>query len=169
MKKNIKQKILVLVDPNEPIEYILEYIQKLAKQFDANLECFSVRKVAELIDVENPLSAMRVLNGCSLEIDNQMKEIRSIMYDRFKTHIKTSFALGHVNHEIENKINRFKPDIIVLGKRKTRTFNFLGDNVEEFISQKYEGIVLRASNYNDNKFLNINKSLQMDESFNTSQ
>ena len=53
--------------------------------------------------------------------------------------------LGNLKNEISNYISIHKPDIIVIGKRKSKILGILGDNISDFILKIFDGIIMIAS------------------------
>lgn len=163
--ENRKYKVLVLLDLNESFDVISNYITKLAKLIDAEFEFFSVKKPTEIITTDSQLSAMRSINRDCIETDKKIKEVIKPIIHSLGSRVKTSFAFGNIKTEIESCLNDLNPDIVVLGKRKQKTFNLIGDRIENFVSQNYKGTVLIASSDNlslstsfeNQKMANLNK------------
>lgn len=147
MKTN-KYKILVLSDLNNSTDVILKSTISLAKIVGGNITFFHVKKPTEVIKQDNQFSAMRTINS---EYNTADKEIKKALKSASKTHhinIKYKVAIGHVKSEIKNHIKEVAPDIIVLGKRKQKVLNFIGDNMTQFVLKHHDGALMIAAEEN---------------------
>ena len=50
--------------------------------------------------------------------------------------------------EISDYIKAHKPDIVVIGKRKSGPFNFAGDNITDLVMKSHDGAIMIASDEN---------------------
>jgi hypothetical protein len=146
--KEKRYKILVLSDLKKNTQNVLKSTASFAKIINADIHFFYIKKATEVIKNDNQLSAKRAINEESFIIDKKIKKLLSSFSKDNKTTINFSFAIGNVKNEIGNYLNKNKPDIIFLGKRKSKYFNFLGDNITDFIIQKHKGSVIIASEEN---------------------
>ena len=147
MKSN-NYKILVLSDLKEKANQTLIYAANLSKEIDAEVECFYVKKATEIIDTENPLSALREISDVCNKTEKTIKSFVAPISIETDVQIKSTFAFGNVKNEIENCINRTQPDMIILGERQQKRFNFFGDNITGFIYKNYDGVVMVATDTN---------------------
>ncbi|PQV45244.1 hypothetical protein CLV33_11411 [Jejuia pallidilutea] len=152
MKKN-KNKVLVLLDLNAPTDEIISYTAKLAEEINADYEFFAVKKPTEIVNTDSQLSAMRSINRDYIDVTNKIKAIVAPLSNHVKVNVKTSFAIGNVKTEIENKLNKTKPNIVVIGKRKQKNFNFMGDHITNVLYKKNDIAVLVASKNNTSNIL----------------
>ena len=149
MKKN-KYKILVLSDLKKSTGMTLKSTISLAKIIGANIDFFYVKKPTDIIERESQLSAMRTINSEFKATDKKIKKIIDPFSKDYDIQINSQFAFGNVKHEIDKYLLENKPDIVVLGKRKSKSFSFVGDNMIDFILEKHHGVVMIAAN--DNTF-----------------
>jgi predicted peroxiredoxin len=147
MKSN-KYKILVLSDLKETASQTLIYAANLSKEMDADVEVFYVKKATEIIETENPLSAIRVISDVCNKTDKKIKKFVAPISKQTDVHIKTAFAFGNVKNEIECCINTSQPDMIILGERTHKRFKFFRDNITRFVYNNYNGVVLVATGNN---------------------
>ncbi|WP_296317060.1 universal stress protein [Winogradskyella sp. UBA3174] len=143
--KNDKYKILVLSDLKEKSAQALSYAAKLSNEIDANVELFYVKEATEIMQTENPLSAMRILSEVCNQTDKKVKDLVTPISKQNYIKIKTTFAFGNVKNEIKNSINMSQPDMIIMGERKQKRFNFLGDNITRLVKNNFEGVVFVAT------------------------
>ncbi|MDG1728787.1 MAG: universal stress protein [Algibacter sp.] len=146
--KNNKYKILVLSDLKEKSVQALSYAAKLSKEIDANVEFFYVKSAIEVAQIENPLSAIRLITDVGNQTDKKIKDLVTPISKENNIKIKRTFAFGNVKNEIQNCINTSQPDIIILGERKQKRFNFLGDNITRLVHKNYAGVVFVATDKN---------------------
>jgi hypothetical protein len=114
----------------------------MAKMINAEIEVFHVTKPSEIVDSENQLSAMRTINSKHKTVDKKIKNLITPLEKDFGMNIPYTFAFGNVKNEIGAYIKNRRPDIIVLGKRKSKPFNLIGDSITEFVLNVHDGVVL---------------------------
>lgn len=143
--KNNRYKLLILSDLKEGTINTLKSAISLAKMIGADIDFFHVKKPIEVVETFSQLSAMRSINKEHIVTEKKIKDLLSSTTKDIDLKVKTSFSLGNVKNEIENKINNSKPDIIVLGKRKYNSLKFIGDNITDFVLSIHKGPVLMVS------------------------
>jgi nucleotide-binding universal stress UspA family protein len=148
MKKEKKYKILVLSDLKENTQSVLKSTVSFAKIIDADIHFFYTKKPSEIVKNDNQLSAKRAINEEYFIVDKKIKKLISSFSKDSNININYSFSFGNVKNEIDNYLNKNKPDIVVIGKRKTKYLSFLGDNITDFVLQKHNGSVIIASEKN---------------------
>lgn len=159
MKKNInKHKILVLSDLKNATSNILKSTISLAKMVNGDIHFFYVKKPTEIVEKDNQLSANRAINQEHNIIENKIQNLIAPISNDYGVNINYSYSFGNVKNEIDKCIAEHKPDIIVLGKKQSKSLNFIGDNITAFILKKYPGIVMIADNQN---YLEPNKELSL--------
>lgn len=154
MKKNYK--ILVLSDLNQSTSNTLKSSISLAKIVNAEINFFHVKNPTDVVDTENQLSAMRAINDDYIITNNKIRNIIDPICNTYNIAVNHKFTTGNLKNEIQKYIEENKPDIIVLGKRKSKLVNFIGDNITQFVLNKHKGIIVIA---NGNKVLEPNKEL----------
>ena len=154
--KNNKYKILVLSDLKESSESLLESTLSLAERVHGDIEFFHVKKPSDIVEKENQLNAIRNIKEEYKLADKKLKSLTSSVSKDYN--INYNIAFGNVKNEIEKHIKNSHPDIIVLGKRKSKSFNFIGDNITRFILKNYNGTIFIASNKDT---LKSNKTLSL--------
>lgn len=153
-----KYKIVVLSDLGKSASRTLKSTVSLAKMINGEIELFNVKKPTDIVEKENQLSAMRTINSQHTKTDKKMRNLIKPMSEVYGVDINYSLALGNIKNEIENFIKEKKPDIIVLGNRKAKPFNFVGDNIAQFVLNNYKGVIMIA---NDNNVLEPNNEITM--------
>ena len=146
--KNNKYKILVLSDLKDKSNQVLSYAAKLSNEIDASLEFFYAKSAAEISQIENPFLVISTIRDTCNKIDREVKHLVTPISKENNTKIKTTFAFGNVKNEIKNFIKTSQPDMIILGERKQRRFNFLGDNITQLVHKNFEGVVFVATEKN---------------------
>jgi nucleotide-binding universal stress UspA family protein len=163
----MKNKILVLSDINSSTTGILTNALNLAKIVSGEITLFCVKKPTDIVENDSQLSAMRIINKKFLETENQIKSVISVLSNEEKIRISHKISFGNLKDEINKQIKATKPDIIVLGKQKSKIFSFLGDNIIDFILKEFAGtimitsdkITLKANSELSLGLLNENKNL----------
>jgi len=130
----------------------------LAKIINAELEVFHVTKPSDIVASENQLSAMRTINSKHKSVDKKIQNLITPIEKDFGINIPYSFAFGNLKNEIGGYIKKRRPDIIVLGKRKSKPFSLIGDSISEFVLNAHDGVVLITS---DNAVLLPNNQISL--------
>ena len=142
---NKNYKILVLSDLKEPITSVLKSTITLAKMIGADIQFFHVKRASEIVETENQLSAMRKINREYITTDKKIRKEVFSFSSNFDVSINYAFSFGNVKEEIVKYIKDYKPDVIVLGKRKKNPLSIIGDNVTQFIMKNHKGAIMIAS------------------------
>ncbi len=164
-----KYKIVVLSDLNSSTRTTLKSTVSLAKIVNGDIEVFSVKRPTDIVDKENQLSAIRTINSLHTKTDKKIQNLIQPISKDYEIAIKYSFAFGNIKNEISNFIKKSRPDIIVLGKRKPRPFNFIGDNITQFVLNTFKGVIMIATDKNalePNKEISLGMLNNLEPSFN---
>tara|TARA_R110001632_G_scaffold107700_3_gene217407 strand:+ start:11871 stop:12680 length:810 start_codon:yes stop_codon:yes gene_type:complete len=146
MKNNYK--ILILSDLKSGTKSILKSSISLAKMIHGDLHFFHVKGAMDIVEKDNQLSAIRSINSEYKTINKQIQNLITPISEEYGVSINTKFSFGNVKSEIEKYIKEIQPDIIVLGKKKTNAFNFIGNHITDFILKTHAGIIMIASKNN---------------------
>lgn len=143
-------KILVISDLKDRAEKTLNTAAKLAKTLNRELYFLSVSKPLEIVGNESQLTALRNINQKqSKAIDDIKNLIKPSQEEGLSVDFKHS--IGNVKNEILAHIKVLQPEIIVLGKRKKKSLNIIGDKLTDAILKHHEGIVILADEKEDPK------------------
>ena len=153
-----KQKILVLSDLNKSTINTIKSSVSIAKIVNADINFFYIKRPTEVVKKESQLSAMRTINQECFSIDKTIKSLIAPISKDYNIDIEHTFKIGNLKDELADYIDKNKPDIIVLGKRKTKIINFMGDNLTKFILKKHKGTIVIADDINP---LEPNKELSL--------
>ena len=140
-------KIAVFSDLNKGSNTALKYAIGLSKMINASIDFFYVKEASRIVESENQLSAMRSINE---EYTLTKKKIEALIISTSNKHdvpVTYSFSFGNVKNEIEKYIAENMPEIIVLGKRKSKKI-LGGDRVTEFVLKAFKGKIIIAANGN---------------------
>ena len=153
-----KCKILVLSDLDASTAKIIKNGVNLAKIVDGEINFFCVKKATDIVEKESQLSAMRTINEKFLEVDNSIKKIIKEQSKSEGIKIDYKISFGNLKNEISNQISEINPDIIVLGKSKSKVLSFIGDNIIDHILKEYSGTVMVVS---ENNLLEANSKISL--------
>lgn len=145
---NNKYKILVLSDLKDTSSTALKSTIGLAKMIDADIHLFYVKNPTDIIEKDNQLSAIRVINDEYTSTNKKLENVVKSFSKVYGIGIDYKFEIGNVKNEIDTYIKKVQPDIIVLGKRKSKPLNFIGDNIIGFVLKKFDGVIMIAGNEN---------------------
>lgn len=151
-------KLLVLTDLHRSLSKMLKVTVGMAKMINGEIEVFHVKKPADIVTSDNQLSAMRTINSKHKTIDKKIQNLITPVEKESGMKIPYSFAFGNVKNEISAYIKKQRPDIIVLGKRKSKPFNLIGDSITEFVLNVHDGVVLITT---DNDVLLPNEEISL--------
>lgn len=169
MKSN-KYKILVLSDLKKSTSTTLKSTVSLAKMINGDIEFFHVKKPTDIVEKENQLSAMRTINEKYIITRKKIEKLIKSISEDYGVNVKHSFTFGNIKNEIANHIEKVKPDIIVVGKRRQKPINLIGDNLTSFVLKKHDGLIFIASDKNTiepNKELTLGVLNATEKSFNS--
>lgn len=145
MKTN-KYKILVLSDTKNPINNSFKSAVGLAKMIDGEITILNVKKPSEVIKEDNQFSAMREINNQYKSSKNKIKNAVRYASEKYGINATYTFTIGQVKHEIDAFLFNYKPDIIVIGKRKPNILRFTGDRLCQHIISTFTGPILVTDN-----------------------
>lgn len=145
---NKKYKILILSDLKDSAGTTLKSTISLAKLIDGEVNFFYVKKPIDIIKNDNQLSAAREINNEYKVIDKKMQKLVSPYAEEYDIKINHKYAIGNVKTEIKNYINKHKPDIVVIGKRKIKPLSFIGDDITKYVLKEHDGAIMIAANTN---------------------
>ncbi len=140
-----KQQIAVITDLEGDISYLLKSAVSFAKMINGEIQVLSVKKPTQVIGKGNQLSAMRSINQNYILTDKQIKNIVQPIMEKYSVPINYSSTFGNIKSEIERYLTANKPDILVLGRRKSKPFNTTDDRIINFVLSIFEGTILIVS------------------------
>ena len=141
MERN-KHKIALFTDLQEDISGLLKSAVSLAQMINGEIEVLNVTKPTAVIGKENQLSAMRSLNREYILADKRMKDILSPIIDNYGVPVNYSSTFGNIRNEIDRYLRENNPDIIVLGRHKSKHFNTAENRIINFVLSVFKGTVL---------------------------
>ena len=144
MKTN-KHKIALFTDLQGDISSLLKSAVSLAQMINGEIEVLNVTKPTAVIGKENQLSAMRSLNREYILTDKRMKDILSPIIDNYGVAVNYSSTFGNIRNEIDRYLRENNPDIIVLGRLKSKHFNTAENRIINFVLSVFKGTVLIVS------------------------
>lgn len=146
MKTN-DYKILVLSDLKESSNPILIYAAKLANEIDAKVELLHVKGISDILYSENPLTVNEKINDIHNLMNKKMVDYVQPVSKHDNIDIETTFAFGNIKNTIENHIKTTNPDMIILGKSKTKRFKWLNNSLIDFVRNIYDGVIFEATQH----------------------
>ncbi len=146
--KNNRYKILVLSDLKNSTNSTLKSSVSLAKMINGDVDFFHVKKATDIVEYESQLSAIRTINKLHTTTNTKIQHLIDTISKDYDIKISHNHAFGNVKNEISEYIQVNKPDIVVIGKRKSNPFNFTGDNITDFVMKNHDGAIMIASDEN---------------------
>lgn len=164
-----KYKLLVLSDLKDSMISTLKSTISLAQMINGEIAFFHVKNPSELINKESQLSAIRSINHEHTKTENKIRDITKSFSEEFGIKIAYSFTFGNVKNEIGEYIKKHRPDIIVLGKKKSNPLNLIRDNITHFVLRKHAGVIMMVDHKNalePDKELSLGVLNGMEKAFN---
>jgi len=146
--KNNRYKILLLSDLKNSTNSTLKSSVCLAKMINGDVDFFHVKRATEVVESDSQLSAIRTINKLHTTTSTEIQHLIDTISKDYDIKISHNHAFGNVKSEISEYIQANKPDIVVIGKRKSNPFNFTGDNITDFVMKNHDGAIMIASNKN---------------------
>ena len=140
-KTETKHKILVLTDLKETTDSVLNHATGLAGLVNSEVLFLHVKKPSSIVGGENQFSAMRNINKDYVTTSKRI----AALADQLGESVNYNLVYGSVRGEIRKVLNDFKPDTIILGKRKPKFAKLVGDGVLDFVLKKHDGAVVIAA------------------------
>ncbi len=136
-----KYRISVLLDLAKASETILTNAVQLAKAIDGSVSVFHVKPALSLVNRESQLSAIRNIRDGEKNARNTLQKLVKTVGEKEALPISFSMTSGNVKSRIKNYLAEEQPDIVVLGKPRSRT-KLIGDSVTDFVMSKAKAHVL---------------------------
>lgn len=141
--KTQHNKILTLINVEEPIAAIVESTVNLAKTFNAEVQFLYVRKPKDLTRTVNQVAVIRSMT----EQRNAIARFKILVKKAKQAHgldLGYSIIDGPLRKTIEAQMQAYNPDLIVLGKRTPNSVRLFGHQVTEFVLKRFDGPLLIA-------------------------
>ena len=143
-----KYRLLVLMDKSNESKNALVNAINLAKLINGSIEVFQVKKITNEVKNGNHIAIVRAINDEKIQQKKEFRNIVNLVAKKEGLPVTCNFTYGNVKNEIKNHIEKTKPDIVVIGKRKKKIINFLGDGITKSLLKNHNGAVLISG---DNK------------------
>ncbi|MBQ0736153.1 universal stress protein [Aquimarina celericrescens] len=140
--QDYKYRLLVLSDLSKSSETALKNAVQLAKVIRGRVEVLCVKSPADIADYENQFSAMRAIQEDSREVQTKLKNVVRKTEKEEGITIPFQISYGNIKQTIKEKIDELQPDLVLLGKRKSKLLNFSGHGITKFVLTKCAANVL---------------------------
>lgn len=140
-----KHKIVVLSDLKDSTATSLKTAISLAKKTDASIHFFHVKKPTDVVVTDNQLSAKRAINSQFTQTNKEISELVSEFSQKYDINITSSFTFGNIKNEIDLFLEDTNPNIIVIGKRRSKSISALGDKISKHVLKKKGKTIIIAS------------------------
>lgn len=157
MKKQTT-KIVVLTDLKKSMGPLLRSTIGLSKMVNGNIELLHVKKMLDVVKKENQLSAIRSMNHEYAAADKKIQKTIKTFSEEYGVPINCSLSFGNLKGEISEFLKKHQPDIVVLGRKRSKTLDVFGDNIAQYILGQYDGTLLIVDN---KKAFEPNKDLSL--------
>ncbi|WP_062062354.1 universal stress protein [Aquimarina longa] len=141
-----KYRFLVLFDQTKSSYTALNDAVNMAKVVNAGIDILYVKSPIEVARHDNQIAVMRTMNTERATSKKKMQKLVNTIADLENIPIIYSFTFGNVITEIQKHITRTQPDVVVIGKRKNKIVNFLGDGLTSYLLKNHKGNILISGN-----------------------
>ena len=148
-KKKNNFSILVLTDFSESSRIALRNAAKFAKLVNGSVGAYHVRSLQALTEEENHISLSRRRCAQQMETHAVAEEMLSRIAEEEGVEVKFSMDFGNVKNCVMSKVNSAHPDLLILGKRKSKVLNVLGDRLTRFVIKNCQTSVLVSSSQSE--------------------
>ena len=123
---------------------------KTKRRFLPNLQSkrYYIAEEDKWVTLKVSSEAIRTINKEYINVNKKIQNLINPICDEYGIKIDYSFTFGNLKNEVNAYIKEHQPDIIVLGKRKSKSLNFVGDNMTQFVLDKHDGVIMLATNKN---------------------
>jgi len=144
--KNIKSSynLLVLSDFTKTSDTALKKAIDIAKVINGTIQLFHVSRSVDIVKYENQISALRTINEKCFSIRKKLKDLADAIAEKENIKITYDFTIGNVKNEIQKRIKKTNPDIVIIGKRKKTFMDFLKGGLTKFLLHRHPEIILIA-------------------------
>jgi len=137
-----KYQLLVLLDLTKNSYAALRNAINMAKIINGTIDIFHVSPPLDVVRYENQISTIRAIDETRMITEKKLRDLVRIIAEEENITITYDFTFGNVKNEIQNHITKINPDIVVIGKRKKKLVNFLGDGITKFLLNQHSGVIL---------------------------
>ena len=139
---NPKYKLLVLFNESKTAITALNNAVNLAKTIDGSIDILHVKPATCVTNNSSQFAIMRTISDTTRNAKKKMNQLVSNLAKDSNIQISHNFTIGHVANEIQDHIDRTQPDIVVIGKRKAKILDFLGDGLTAHLLKHHKGELL---------------------------
>ncbi len=148
--ENLNQpfQILTLMDFSKASYAALKSAVNLAKITNGTIEILHVGAAKDIAEQENQMAAMRSIYENKLSLKKKLSNLTQLIQKEENVPAHFTLSIGNIKNEVNDAIQTFEPDVVVLGKRKKKVVNFLGDGVTKHLLGSFKGGILLAGEEN---------------------
>lgn len=139
---NSDYSILVLTDLSEASKIALRNATKLAKLVNGKVSAYNVQPVKQFTEEENQLSLGRKLSENYKRTQAKAKRLISAIGEEEDMEIGFTMDWGNVKNCILNKVEDTRPDMVILGRRKSKLTDLLRVGVTQFVIDNCDASIL---------------------------
>ena len=145
MKKKNNYKVAVLSNLKTGSDTALKNAIGFARMIDGEVEIFHVKSSADVVRTDNQFSALRSMKDEFAATDKNIRKFIDPIASEYDVKISHHLGFGNIKKEIDDYLNSTRPDIVVMGRRKSNPLDFIGDGVTEHVLSHFDGIIMIAS------------------------
>ncbi len=126
-------------DQSKHFQVALQNAVNLAKMINGSVDLLYVKSPSQVASFDNQLAALRELHQESDTARKTMKDVVDLITASEQIPITYNLTFGNIINEVQQHINKTRPDIIVVGKRRTKITNLFGVDLTTYLLKNYQG------------------------------
>ncbi len=144
METKTSYKIAVLTDLSDNANDTIKSAVELSRLVNGSVDLLYTKSISDVVTSENQMSAMRSMDEAYGQARLKIRTLIKSASTSEDQKISHNIVFGNVKREIKKYLNDNNPDVVVLGKRKSRLINGLGDGITQYVLKHHKGEVMIA-------------------------
>jgi len=136
-KPNSKYKLLVLFNESKAANIALNNAINLAETINGSIDILCVKPPTDVTKSSNQLAVMRDISDVERDSKKKIKQLIDSISNTKNLSVNHHFTFGNVVNQVKEHINTTQPDIVVIGKRKPKLVNALGDGLTKHLLKNH--------------------------------
>ncbi|MEJ1221848.1 universal stress protein [Sediminicola sp. 1XM1-17] len=141
--------ILVFIDFSETSIIALKNAAKLVKSVNGNIQAHYVEPLRRTAEEENQLTFKRRLTQSLKQSNAKAQKIIAPIAEEEGVEINFTMDWGNIKDSILKKVKDTDPDLVILGRRKAKMLDFIGDKLTQFVVDQLDTNVLISGSHHE--------------------
>lgn len=147
---------LVLTDFSDASNIALLNAAKFVKLTNGHIHAYHVQTSVPMAVEQNQITLKGRLRENDRQTLSKANKIISAIEEREGIKIEFSMDHGNVKNCVSNKVKETNPDLVFLGRRKSKFLDFIGDKVTQFVIDHCDtSVLISGSNHELHSFSDL--------------